>query len=827
MADPAVALSLRTDGADPVVRDRAWRNVVAITVRPSFAPADLAMLHVVPTAPRPSPTREHAVRRAKPAKGRNTIRSRFLADATRELFERLGECERRVVRGSVVLRWDLGEGDGIVVARKSTDEAKDGETIGAQLGAVLRYCDEAGHKPRIVLAVLNLSGRTEFEDRHDFTEVFESFRRGEVSWVAYRGMDRLGRSMPSTTQFVHWLRRYGIGLHIAQLHKAVDLHNPFEVSLLWTLASGAELESAMSGERLLTALNGQMRDAGKGWARSGGFGFCRGDENFIVVNEEEWPYTILVHELYATLRSIAAVKRTLETENGLCLADGTIHKILRDERYRTGEFRTKDSRAESGYTAHTVHLSRPIPKALWDHNQMLLDAKNGKATKTPEAQFVTRGIPVYHARCMDPDDPSRSADQLSSRTRRGTYRFVHESAEHRGRKGYRVPESCRGYTLAVELVERAVIRGVRAMLEDNHDLHRAIALGRANREPIEDGGLFTPDDQSRLNRELRRLERYRDGLWHNHLDRVRGGQRTKRDHLEEELQLVDAEITDIRRQLKLDTQLRRRKPRSTPIPSQIKDVLTEDPPADAEHRLRRWAIVHELVTQVIVHDTDDGVVIELFGPLVPPEDDPAGWDPVQTCSSVTDSVPALPEVPQPFRNPAIPERLVHAYRWRCALDVFASEPSTCKEMLAALRELAAQHPTGPIFGVQGIGAVRWKDAASRRHLPVEPHAVYQAARREGTTPASLVRQAVGARSAVIRGRVTAESRDEVVWIMEAAIRDGFDFGPSWTDRVGQFGRDKPYRFGRGTIYKWAKAFADGDLAALIDDAQALAAADRA
>ena len=244
------------------------------------------------------------MRRAKPAKGRNTIRSRFLADATRELFERLGECERRVIRGSVVLRWDLGEGDGIVVARKSTDEAKDGETIGAQLGAVLRYCDEAGHKPRIVLAVLNLSGRTEFEDRHDFTEVFESFRRGEVSWVAYRGMDRLGRSMPSTTQFVHWLRRYGIGLHIAQLHKQVDLHNPFEVSLLWTLASGAELESAMSGERLLTALNGQMRDAGKGWARSGGFGFCRGDENFIVVNEEEWPYTILVHELYATRRAL-------------------------------------------------------------------------------------------------------------------------------------------------------------------------------------------------------------------------------------------------------------------------------------------------------------------------------------------------------------------------------------------------------------------------------------------------------------------------------------------------------------------------------------------
>jgi hypothetical protein len=46
MSDPAVALSLRTDGADPAARDLALRNVVAITVRPGFTPADLAMLRI-------------------------------------------------------------------------------------------------------------------------------------------------------------------------------------------------------------------------------------------------------------------------------------------------------------------------------------------------------------------------------------------------------------------------------------------------------------------------------------------------------------------------------------------------------------------------------------------------------------------------------------------------------------------------------------------------------------------------------------------------------------------------------------------------------------
>lgn len=194
MAEPAVELSFRTDGASPQIRARTARNLVAIAARPTFTPADLAIMKLSPTTLRPLPPRVPAVRRAKPAHARNTIRSRFLADATRELYDRLGTCERRVVKGSVILRWDLGEGDGIAVARKSTDETQGGETIGAQLDSVLRYCDAAQLKPRIVVAVLNLSGQAHFNDRHDFAEVFEAFSRGEITWVVYKDVDRIARS---------------------------------------------------------------------------------------------------------------------------------------------------------------------------------------------------------------------------------------------------------------------------------------------------------------------------------------------------------------------------------------------------------------------------------------------------------------------------------------------------------------------------------------------------------------------------------------------------------------------------------------------------------
>jgi Resolvase, N terminal domain len=228
MPEPAVAVSLRTDGTSRLAREHALRNVVAISVRPSFTPADAAMLRLVPTAPYPSrsPSGDRVVRRTKAPGRPNTIRSSLLTEDTRELFERLGEPEQRSIAGSEMLRWDLGEGDGMIVARMSSDEGRSGETIGGQIDAAMKYCDASGNRPRIVLAVLNLSGQTHFDGRHDFGEVFESCRRGEASWVVYRGIDRLARSLTWTTMFVHYLREFGMGLHVAQLHSAIDLHNP-------------------------------------------------------------------------------------------------------------------------------------------------------------------------------------------------------------------------------------------------------------------------------------------------------------------------------------------------------------------------------------------------------------------------------------------------------------------------------------------------------------------------------------------------------------------------------------------------------------------------
>jgi hypothetical protein len=166
--------------------------------------------------------------------------------------------------------------------------------------------------------------------------------------------------------------------------------------------------------------------------------------------------------------------------------------------------------------------------------------------------------------------------------------------------------------------------------------------------------------------------------------------------------------------------------------------------------------------------------------------------------------------------------LVPAFRYRCLVGEFASAPLSDERVIDALRQIALLHPTGPIFGHEGVGADRWKSMMGRRRLAL-PHAVYRAASRSETTSGCLVRRAVGARAAVVQGRVLVASREDVVWVLAAAIGDGFNFGPGWTDRASAFGRDKPYSFALTTIYTWARQYAGGDVAGLITDARALAA----
>lgn len=543
----------------------------------------------------------------------------------------------------------------MLVARKSSDETKSGETIGAQIDHLVRYCEASGHRPRIVMVVLNLSGRAHFEARHDFTDVFESFERGEIDWVVYRAMDRVARSMTWTALFVHYLREYGIGLHIAMLNSEIDLNNHYALSTVWVLAMTAEGEWAASGERMQTALSMQLRDAGKMWGSSGGFGFTRDSENFVVVDPTPWGVVKMIHEWYEKAGSLDGLRALLLKEKVGEFSKALLKKILSDQKYLSGEFRTVEAARPEGYRVDFVAIPDPISQHLWDRNQLLLRVRRGKRTQTPEGTFLLRGIPVYHARCMDPDDPGASTDLLACRWTGSAYRYHHRSAEG-SKRDYAVPEGCYGYTVAAEVIDGAVIRGLRRLLTNDQELHRAIALGRGGVEPTESGGTLTDAGRKALKRQKSRLQQHADGLWQEHHRKVGQGERSDRNFLQQELEQANLEIASTEAQLKLDEQLRRRKPAQEPVDPDVLALLKEEPPEDDETRMRRWAIVQQLVSSVTVRDREDGLEIEIAGPLVP-EDSDFGWDPVEAIAEDGSGNEDLrPSVPQPFATSAGPSR---------------------------------------------------------------------------------------------------------------------------------------------------------------------------
>lgn len=226
-------------------------------------------------------------------------------------------------------------------------------------------------------------------------------------------------------------------------------------------------------------------------------------------------------------------------------------------------------------------------------------------------------------------------------------------------------------------------------------------------------------------------------------------------------------------------------------------------------------------------DTDDGLSVELIGPLVPPDSDPGAWIPEQAVEGPTDPrLRPLPAVPQPFRYRPKPERLVPAYRWCHELPAEpASEAFTRDRFVAAIRFAAARYPTGPLFRARGVGAQRWRAVAAERGLPTEPNHVFKATRALGTTPSALIREAVGAREAVTHGRLQVHSRADPVWVLVEAIHDGFAFDDRWSKRVRAFGLSRPYPLTHESVAHWGHRYGNGATSDLIGAALVLAAAE--
>lgn len=823
MAEPAVFVHLRPHAVSAHEREQTAAEIAALVSRPVVDFAALRQLVLAPGTPSvPSRDPVRSVKRAKPTRSRNRIETSFLTEATRELFERLGEGERSVIDGTVIFRWDLGKGDGIVVARKSSEETHGGETVGGQIAAMMEYCEKRGMTPRIVVAVLNMSGQKHFESRHDFGEVFEAHFQGHASWVVYRDVHRIARAMEWLSLFVYYLRERDMHLHIAGLSTEFTLHDRSQLVSFWIHAIYAELDWETTTKRLQTASARQLLDAGKGWSNSGGYGFTRDARGFVVVDDELWPNVHLVHLLCGQTRSYPHLREMLATEHGVVLSQGLVSRILNDRVYLTGEFSTKDTRT-GGMRKDVIQIEHPIPGDIWRHNQRVIAARRGKQVHARPGEFVLREIPVYHARCSDHE--GEDAGRLIVRLGKDRQPLLAHKATYLGDDGkLHVPPTCAGYRLPVATIEAAVMAALRELVSDDAALRHAMARAQLHIDDQPRGTLLTDAQRRQMTSAIGRLRRHHDAIWQEHVAQISKGALTRsRDVLELEIGTIEDEIHALENTLAVDQRLRER-PVPKSAPPELLELLTDDAPDDDDRRLRRVEIVKRLVSRVVIEDREDGIAIDVHGPLVP-ADRAVTWEP---SDAFPQAVTERRDVPQPFTFDAKRERLVVVFRHIATVlhggnHALAGEWMRHDLLLDELRWLAAHHPKGRLLSCHGEGRERWNARARDRGLRQAAATVQWLATR-GLTIDAVVRDAIGDRAAILDGRIDVTRREDAVLVLAEVLREGFRFGPGWTVPYKGFRRSRDYAPSYWNIRDWARRF-EGDprrLEPLLRDAGHLA-----
>ncbi len=809
MAEPAVHVHLRPHAVPARELEQTAAEIAALVSRPVVDFAALRRLVLAPGTPGlPSRDRGRVVKRAKPTRSRNRIDTSFLSEATRELFESLGEGERSTIDGTVILRWNRGEGDGIVVGRMSSEERHGGETIGGQIAAMMEYCEARGMAPRIIVAVLNMSGQKHFESRHDFGEVFEAHFQGHASWVVYRDVHRVARAMEWLSLFVYYLRERDMNLHIAGLSTEFTLHDRSQLVSFWIHAIYAELDWETTTKRLQTASTRQLLDAGKGWSNSGPYGFKRDARGYVVVDDEVWPHIHLVHLLCGQTRNYEDLREVLATKHGVVLSQGLVSRILNDRVYLTGEFSTKDTRT-GGMRTDVIQIDHRIPEELWQHNHRVIAARRGKQVHAKPGEFVLREIPVYHARCSD--HGGEDAGRLVVRLGKGRQPLLAHKATYLGEDGkLHVPPTCAGYRLNVTTIEAAVMAALRELVNDDASLRRAMARAQLRTDDQPDGTLLTDAQRRQMTGAIGRLRRHHDAIWQEHVAQIsKGAQTRSRDILELEIGTIEDEIRALENTLAVDQRLRER-PVQTSAPPELLELLSDDAPADDDRRLRRVEVVKRLVSRVVIEDRDDGIAIDVHGPLVP-SDRAVTWDPSDAFPQTVDE--HRRDVPQPFTFGPKRERLVVVFRHPATLlhggvQTLAGEWMRHDLLVDELRWLAAQHPKGRLLSNHGEGRERWNARARDRGLR-QAAATIEWLGAHGLTIDAAVRDAIGDRAALMDGRIYVTRRDDAVLMLAEVLREGFRFGPGWTVPYERFRRSSDYAPSDHQLRNWARRF-EGD-----------------
>lgn len=567
----------------------------------------------------------------RPNKHREISEARVL----REVTERFGDFEHRVIGGIHEYVWTLHrDGDGMVLARLSGPELKRGDTVGTQVHTALMFAERMDLRPRELVVTLQNSGANSMQRRVDLQRVIDGWLAGWLRWELWRGADRMFRRGSVEHLHYEWLQDTGVGLYLSELGHRVDWRN--EIDLMWLDFAGAQARSERrtTQRRTEDAKIDRFLSQGRGWPNSVKFGTYRDDETFLAVDTRvpkghalsDWEMVHWIKRRYVELcrtrrGGIGPLEAELR-ERGYQFCGRYLVKLLQDPLYVDGNWSV--TFAGQRYSCEPLRglgacpRSQPVSRELHQQVLDLLAVRKGPHTATPEGTFLLNAVPFVHARCMHQRKEIRG-QQMQPRLRARSYpeeRKIRPTYSHR----QWVPEGCHGWTLEQQAVESAVVAKLLEVAETEELQHEWLEADRSRSSGRP--ALVHPAAMQRLQAELAALQEARDKQKRIWLAGVRAGQGADLVSYQGMLGDLDREIA------RLQAEIAGERPGEQPPPEppgpareelveRMRAVLTPDTPEDLSLRVQRAALLRHCLSAVVAHDTEEGVVLELQGPLVP------------------------------------------------------------------------------------------------------------------------------------------------------------------------------------------------------------------
>jgi hypothetical protein len=287
---------------------------------------------------------------------------------------------------------------------------------------------------------------------------------------------------------------------------------------------------------------------------------------------------------------------------GASVSKAKVNAMLRSLMYVNGEYAVK--RRGVLIACEPVQLGEyAIPMETFQRVAELRAARRGKRTDAPEGTNLLNGILFHECGC-----------ELRTRLERGA------------RSGYRhkefIRDECKGLSLDADIIDAAVCREL-LRLASCRELQEAWTL-RMDVEQAEPRPILSDAERQEKKRQIARFTQIKEEREADFRERLLAEEDVNENDFAEMVGSITSEIEKLTKQLEhADAIAAARAAASSKrqyaetLLEEIEAILTPELPDDHGARARRRALVHAMVSKVIVYTTEDGVELELYGPLVP------------------------------------------------------------------------------------------------------------------------------------------------------------------------------------------------------------------